>query len=121
MLVDGGEVAEVTGWVNASGPRDYNLLHDHGDSDWSAVYFAQEGGSTEDGGALLLRTQLAPFTHDCGVFPIAPKKGHLWLFPGKQQGLLLYFIHQITLLLDINTRLRTSRRHASHPQQQNNA
>ncbi|KAJ1462482.1 hypothetical protein M885DRAFT_610524 [Pelagophyceae sp. CCMP2097] len=89
--VAGAQVESATGWLNSSAAWDYNTLHDHGTADWSAVYFAASGESDAraacavdrtDAGALILRFQLKPFSHDYAFLAIRPTPGDLWLFPG---------------------------------------
>ena len=52
----------MSGWLNASGPRAFNKLHDHGaDVLWSMVYFASDGSVDADaGGAGDARKGLPP-------------------------------------------------------------
>ena len=90
---------KVSGWMNVSTTLAFNTLHDHGDALWAAVYFVDAGSAAADGdeeetvgpaaatataysGALLLKTQLAPWTSDYAFFTIKPRAGDLWIFPG---------------------------------------
>jgi len=81
----------VSGWMNISSAHDFNTLHDHGEALWAAVYFVEaddhalmvlDAGAAVYSGALLLKTQLAPWTTDFGFLPIQPRPGELWIFPG---------------------------------------
>ena len=46
-----GPAPRVSGWLNVSVAHDFNLLHDHGEALWAAVYYvADGGGGGEDGG-----------------------------------------------------------------------
>ena len=102
------EAWKFTGWFNISTlPESFNALHDHGNAQWSVVYFAGAQGiesqvssrgcdqaavdvSTSGdtflapnfSGDLLLRFQLAPFTQHFGFFAVKPRPGDLWVFPG---------------------------------------
>ena len=84
---------ELSGWLNQSDVAHFNVLHDHGTALLSCVYFADDGGDVvrtpngeratpNDGGHLVLRTQLEAFTHRYGFFSVAPTPGELWVFPG---------------------------------------
>jgi len=79
----------ISGWLNSSSPSSFNCLHDHGDSELSVVYFVRAGSDIPSrdnehiqAGSLLLRPQLAPFSHQYGYIDIAPRPGELWVFPG---------------------------------------
>ena len=96
--------AMMHGWVNASGPFDFNSLHHHGGrstdrAKWSAVYYVYPGDdrvdslegqlppATEVGtdagllGALLFQLQPNPARTVFQLLPIAPVAGCLWVFP----------------------------------------
>ena len=94
--VDGPPGAAVLqGWINASGPYDFNTLHHHGGREkdwakWSAVYFVASGRGSEDVdgvdnagllGSLLFQTQPDSHRPHFEFLPVAPVPGSLWLFP----------------------------------------
>ena len=98
---------ELTGWLNVSHCAAFNLLHDHGNALWSAVYFVDSG--TDDMSTVVAPSATAPATSpatapatapaschggalllleedqeldECTYLPISPRAGDLWLFPG---------------------------------------
>ena len=79
-------------WVNVNRYRDYNLTHEHGESEWSFVYYVKV---PKNSGNLVLvdprvrrrnnaikefiENHANPFTHD--IFKVQPPQGSLILFP----------------------------------------
>ena len=88
-------------WANVNRYRDYNLTHDHGEIEWSFVYYVKV---PEKSGKLVfvdprvrrlnsvVRGWIAnhnnPFTHD--IFKAIPEEGLLILFPGWLEHYVQY-------------------------------
>eukprot|EP00966_Prymnesium_polylepis_P019009 438205-Prymnesium_polylepis.1 len=90
-----GGLYSVDAWANVNRSGHYNVLHQHGAEQWSAVYFVCEGLKNvrdEDcSGRLVFRGGPAKMRRGGGAvewsshtfLAVPPVPGMLWLFPGK--------------------------------------
>lgn len=92
-----GEPHRAYAWLNCNRASDYNALHVHDRSRWSAVYFVsagEYGPGGKPGGQLILRGGgCGSTTHS--FLAVHPVPGTLWLFPGSVPHTVLGAAHEL--------------------------
>jgi uncharacterized protein (TIGR02466 family) len=103
QAADAVDVRVVHAWAMIMRAGDYTILHDHGEADWSCVYYPDVGDPATEGdaGALALndprhgvRRPLPDLDLYPATFALAPRRGTLVVFPGWLQHQVLTYTGQ---------------------------
>lgn len=76
----------VHAWSMIMRKGDYTLAHDHGEADWSAVYYIDAGDGPPSGDLIFDDPRVGPrrrhSPHLAATHGLSPRAGHLVVFPG---------------------------------------